>query len=191
MPTAKPVEKPVVEKKITNPAQVEGYVLNALGEKVPLYKEYSGDYDTCNTLSNAKLSKENIEIKMNPDIQEFLKYNKQEGMGYMVYYNTKTKKEVKAGTHLPLKLLYPFQIDTINGVVSTKMDYDYPILFTEEPTPEDVKQEWANLENIYRLREEELNKKRNENIPVIEGEESDEDDNEEDEFDNDYGEDEE
>ena len=191
MPTAKPVEKPVVEKTITNPAQVEGYVLNALGEKVPLYKEYSGDYDTSNTLSNAKLSKENIEIKMNPDIQEFLKYNKQEGMGYMVYYNTKTKKEVKAGTHLPLKLLYPFQIDTINGVVSTKMEYDYPILFTEEPTPEDVKQEWANLENIYRLREEELNKKRNENIPVIEGEESDEDDIEEDEFDNDYGEDEE
>ena len=191
MPTAKPVEKPEMEKKITNPAQVEGYVLNALGEKVPLYKEYSGDYDTSNTLSNAKLSKENIEIKMNPDIQEFLKYNKQEGMGYMVYYNTKTKKEVKAGTHLPLKLLYPFQIDTINGVVSTKMEYDYPILFTEEPTPEDVKQEWANLENIYRLREEELNKKRNENIPVIEGEESDEDDIEEDEFDNDYGEDEE
>ena len=180
-----------MEKKITNPAQVEGYVLNALGEKVPLYKEYRGDYDTSNTLSNAKLSKENIEIKMNPDIQEFLKYNKQEGMGYMVYYNTKTKKEVKAGTHLPLKLLYPFQIDTINGVVSTKMEYDYPILFTEEPTPEDVKQEWANLENIYRLREEELNKKRNENIPVIEGGESEEDDIEEDEFDNDYGEDEE
>ena len=72
------------------------YITNALGEVVPVLKTYEGDY-MGGTRTNAKLAKENIEIKNDHNIKEFIKYNKSEKMGYLVYYNTSTKGEVKKG----------------------------------------------------------------------------------------------
>ena len=169
-----------------NTSEIEGYITNALGEKVPLYKEYKGDFKT-GTMSDGRRSLENIEIARNPDIQEFFKYNKKDNMGYMVFYDIKNKKEVKKGTHLPLQLLYPFTIDTAHGVVSTKLEEDYPILFTDEPTPENVKKMWEDLEHINQQREVELSKKRSSIVSAVDlssdEEEDDEDFNDEDEED--------
>lgn len=149
---------------------VDTIIINALGDKVPVMKEYNGDWNE-GTRSSAKKTLENISIKENPDIKEFFKYNKAEKKGYMVFYNEKTKEEVKGGTHLPLKLLYPMKIDLRNNMVSTNLEYDYPILYTNEPTPKEISEEWDDLDNIYNRRQKEMQAKRN-------NEEEDEDDEE-------------
>ena len=165
------MERPTIPtpKENINTSEIEGYVINALGEKVPLYKEYKGDYAE-DTISNSRKSYENIAIHTNNNIQEFFKYNKEDKMGYLVYYDISTKKEVPGGTHLPLKLLYPFSIDEVHSVVSTRMQEDYPILFTEEPTPQEIRDEWNNLEFIYREREAALSDKRSEALARLEEE---------------------
>lgn len=140
--------------------EADHIIINALGDRVPVYKEYKGDWNE-GTRSSAKKSLENINIKENPDIKEFFKYNKSEKKGYMVFYNEKTKEEVKGGTHLPLKLLYPMKIDLRNNMVSTNLEYDYPILYTNEPTPQDVVNEWNDLDRIYSQRQKEMQEKRN------------------------------
>lgn len=180
-----------MDTNTVNTSEIEGYITNALGEKVPLYKEYKGDFKT-GTMSDGKRSLENIEISRNPDIQEFFKYNKKDNMGYMVFYDIKNKKEVKKGTHLPLQLLYPFTIDTAHGVVSTKLEEDYPILFTDEPTPDDVKKMWEDLEYINQQREVELSKKRSSIVSAVDlSSDSEEDDeiDDEDDMDDEYEED--
>lgn len=153
-----------------NNDNVDAIIINALGDKVPVMKEYNGDWNE-GTRSSAKKTLENISIKENPDIKEFFKYNKAEKKGYMVFYNEKTKEEVKGGTHLPLKLLYPMKIDLRNNMVSTNLEYDYPILYTNEPTPKEIAEEWDDLDNIYNKRQKEMQAKRND--------EEDEDDEEE------------
>lgn len=156
--------------KKENNDNVDTIIINALGDKVPVMKEYNGDWNE-GTRSSAKKTLENISIKENPDIKEFFKYNKAEKKGYMVFYNEKTKEEVKGGTHLPLKLLYPMKIDLRNNMVSTNLEYDYPILYTNEPTPKEISEEWDDLDNIYNRRQKEMQAKRN-------NEEEDEDDEE-------------
>ena len=126
-------------------------------------KEYNGDFKG-GTMASAKKSLENIQIKDNPDIKEFFKYNKEEKKGYMVFYNEKTGEEVQGGTHLPLKLLYPFKVDLRNDMVSTALEYDYPIVYTKEPMPKEISSEWDTLEDIYKNRENSLQEKRNEAI---------------------------
>lgn len=153
-----------------NNDNVDAIIINALGDKVPVMKEYKGDWNE-GTRSSAKKTLENISIKENPDIKEFFKYNKAEKKGYMVFYNEKTKEEVKGGTHLPLKLLYPMKIDLRNNIVSTNLEYDYPILYTNESTPKEIAEEWDDLDNIYNKRQKEMQAKRND--------EEDEDDEEE------------
>ena len=155
-------------KNAINPIQdnkenIDRVIVNALGERVPVYKEYTGDFKD-GTMSSAKRSLENIQIKDNPDIKEFFKYNKDEKKGYMVFYNEKTGEEVQGGTHLPLKLLYPFKVDLRNDMVSTALEYDYPIVYTKEPIPREVSEEWNTLEDIYKNRENALQEKRNESI---------------------------
>lgn len=146
--------------KKENNDNVDAIIINALGDKVPVMKEYKGDWNE-GTRSSAKKTLENISIKENPDIKEFFKYNKAEKKGYMVFYNEKTKEEVKGGTHLPLKLLYPMKIDLRNNMVSTNLEYDYPILYTNEPTPKEISEEWDDLDNIYNRRQKEMQAKRN------------------------------
>lgn len=146
--------------KKENNDNVDTIIINALGDKVPVMKEYNGDWNE-GTRSSAKKTLENISIKENPDIKEFFKYNKAEKKGYMVFYNEKTKEEVKGGTHLPLKLLYPMKIDLRNNMVSTNLEYDYPILYTNEPTPKEISEEWDDLDNIYNRRQKEMQAKRN------------------------------
>lgn len=158
--------------KKENNDNVDTIIINALGDKVPVMKEYNGDWNE-GTRSSAKKTLENISIKENPDIKEFFKYNKAEKKGYMVFYNEKTKEEVKGGTHLPLKLLYPMKIDLRNNMVSTNLEYDYPILYTNEPTPKEISEEWDDLDNIYNRRQKEMQAKRNNE------EEEDEDEEEE------------
>lgn len=146
-----------------NKDNIDRVIVNALGERVPVYKEYTGDFKG-GTMASAKKSLENIQIKDNPDIKEFFKYNKDEKKGYMVFYNEKTGEEVQGGTHLPLKLLYPFKIDLRNDMVSTALEYDYPIVYTKEPMPSEISKEWDTLEDIYKNRENSLQEKRNESI---------------------------
>ena len=152
-----------VEKDNDNNENIDRVIVNALGERVPVYKEYNGDFKD-GTMSSAKKSLENIQIKDNPDIREFFKYNKEEKKGYMVFYNEKTGEEVQGGTHLPLKLLYPFKIDLRNDMVSTALEYDFPIVYTKEPIPKEISAEWDTLEDIYKNRENSLQEKRNESI---------------------------
>lgn len=152
-----------VEKDNDNNENIDRVIVNALGERVPVYKEYNGDFKD-GTMSSAKKSLENIQIKDNPDIREFFKYNREEKKGYMVFYNEKTGEEVQGGTHLPLKLLYPFKIDLRNDMVSTALEYDFPIVYTKEPIPKEISAEWDTLEDIYKNRENSLQEKRNESI---------------------------
>lgn len=152
-----------VEKDNDNNENIDRVIVNALGERVPVYKEYNGDFKD-GTMSSAKKSLENIQIKDNPDIREFFKYNREEKKGYMVFYNEKTGEEVQGGTHLPLKLLYPFKIDLRNDMVSTALEYDFPIVYTKEPIPKEISDEWDTLEDIYKNRENSLQEKRNESI---------------------------
>lgn len=171
-----------MDNTTVNTSEIEGYITNALGEQVPLYKEYKGDFKS-GTMSDGRRSLENIEISKNPDIQEFFKYNKNDNMGYMVFYDIKNKKEVKKGTHLPLQLLYPFTIDVAHGVVSTKLEEDYPILFTDEPTPDDVKKMWEDLEYINQQREVELSKKRSSIVAAVDLSSSDNEEEDEEDYD--------
>lgn len=143
-----------------NKDNVDRVIVNALGETVPVYKDYEGGWKE-GTRSSGKKALENIKIKENPDIKEFFKYNKKEKKGYMVFYNEKTKEEVKEGTHLPLRLLYPFKVDLRNNMVTTNLEYDYPIIYTNEPLPENVEKEWRDLENIFAQRQAKLQDKRN------------------------------
>lgn len=180
------IEMPIIdtsksseEVEPTNHGNAKGYVVNALGNRIPIYDSYEGDY-LDGTMSDGKRSAQMIAIKNNPDIQEFFKYNKDEKKGYMVFYDTKTKKEVE-GTHLPLKLLYPFSVDLRNNLVSTNLEYDYPIMYTKDPIPEAIAKEWDELKFIHEKREIELQNKRN-NIEENEDEEDSDEEFDPDEF---------
>lgn len=190
-PTAKyDISKDIINNVLSNPdtynntndTEVDRVIVNALGQRVPILKEYKGDFKE-GTMASAKKTLENIQIKENPDIKEFFKYNKELKQGYMVFYNTKTKKEVQGGTHLPLRLLYPFKVDLRNNMVSTNLEYDYDILYTTEPMPDEVAKEWSTLEEMYNKRQQALQERRN-NAGEVSIDEIVDDTDEEDDIDN-------
>ncbi len=128
-------------------------------------------------MSNAKLSAENILIKKDIDVIECLKYNRNENVGYMVFYNTRTKKEIEGGSHYPLNLLYPFQIDFHHLTASTQLGQNFDLLLSDEPIPEEKKKEWERLDATFREREQKLLERRaaEEGITLEDNNEEDED----------------
>lgn len=152
---AKPIEEtkleePVIKKSIL---QSSDTIVNALGEVVEVRDDIDNDFDEGATMASGKLSLENILIKKNENIKEFFKYNPTEKMGYFTYYDESKGEEIKKGTHIPLGISFPLNIDIHHGVVSTRLDENYPIIMTDEPMPIEVKEEWEKLNKIVEERD--------------------------------------
>lgn len=152
------VEKPQVD----NYSNISGYVTNALGETVPIYNTIEDKF-LDGTMASGENSLKSIEINNNPDIKEVFVYNKDQKMGYLSFYDMKTGHEVQGGTHIPLELLYPFDIDLKNSVVSTSMEEEYSLVLTDKPVPKDVEEKWNNLDAIQAKKEEDRQNLRNNN----------------------------
>ncbi len=150
------VEKP----QVYNDSNISGYVTNALGETVPIYNTLEDKF-LDGTMASGEYSLKSIEINNNPDIKEVFVYNKDQKMGYLSFYNMKTGNEVKGGTHIPLELLYPFDIDLKNSVVSTGMEEEYSLVLTDKPVPKEIADKWNNLEAIQAKKEEDKQLLRN------------------------------
>lgn len=130
--------------------QITGYIKNANGEDVPLYAEGPEDFLTgVKTYTDAKLAYENISLSNDPNVQKFFKFNEQEGMGWLVYYDMENKKTIEGkGSLRNIEQVFPFEIDKQNGLVTTVLRETYPVLFTDEKPTEEITKEYERLQNI-------------------------------------------
>ena len=101
----------------------------------------------------------NLEAYSNPNIKQYFKYNKEEGIGYVVAVDEETKKEVPGIMEIPMELTYPWSIDNINRVATIMIQEDYPVLYTSDPIPEDIK-------NDFKLIYERESRKKDEYTPT-------------------------
>ena len=153
-------ENPIEElnKVQTNPAsneQISGYIKNINGEDVPIYNDLPEDFVTGEkqTYTDAKLSYENIALSRNPNVTKVFKFNENEGMGWLTFYNTEQKKEIKGqGTVFNIQELYPFKIDKQNSIVTTKIRESFPIMYTDETPLQEIKDEYERLKKIEEIR---------------------------------------
>lgn len=148
-------EEPVVVEEVINDPSAKS-IVNAQGHVVNIYDNGNAPTDFKEPepgFTNAKLALNNILIKKNPNAKEFFKYNEKERMGWLVWVDTETREELE-GTHIDLKLLYPFEIDTTNNVVNTRLEKTYPLMYTDKDVPEQVKRDFAHMETIAKNRQQ-------------------------------------
>lgn len=141
-----------------NGKKVVTYVKNANGEDVPIYEDGPDDFITGKkTYTDAKLAYENITLKLDPNVERVFKFNEDEGMGWLAYYDMNTKKEIKdKGSLRNIEQIFPFEVDKENNLVTTVLRETYPVVYTDEKPSEEVKSEYERLEKI-----EESKKERN------------------------------
>lgn len=133
-----------------------GHIENVNGEIVTVYEEDDGMNDfrhSDKTATDASLALKNMEIKRNPNAKEFFKYNKEKDMGWMVWLDTETNKEIEGGTHLDLKLLYPIDIDINNNIANTRLQESYPVMYTDEDPSEKVIKDYEMMRTIEKNKE--------------------------------------
>lgn len=132
-----------------NGRKVVNVIKNALGQEIPIYEDGPEDFiENAKTYSNAKLSYENIEIGKNPNIKKVFKFNRERNEGWVVNYDFEKKEEVKKGSVVGVEQLYPFNIDFNNGVVTTKLRENYPLMMTDEIPSEEIQNIYATLKRI-------------------------------------------
>lgn len=132
-----------------NGRRVVNVIKNALGQEIPIYEDGPEDFiENAKTYSNAKLSYENIEIGKNPNIKKVFKFNRERNEGWVVNYDFEKKEEVKKGSVVGVEQLYPFNIDYNNGVVTTKLRENYPLMMTDEIPSEEIQNIYATLKRI-------------------------------------------
>ena len=140
----------------TNKSNANGYIENVNGEMVSVYEADDGLNDfrhSDKTATDASLALKNMEIKRNPNAKEFFKYNKEQGMGWMVWLDTETNQEIEGGTHIDLKLLYPIDIDTNNNIANTRLQESYPVMYTDESPSEKVIKDYEMMRTIEKNKE--------------------------------------
>ena len=139
-----------------NGKKVVTYVKNANGEDVPIYEDGPDDFITGKkTYTDAKLAYENITLKLDPNVERVFKFNEDEGMGWLSYYDMNTKKEIKdKGSLRNIEQLFPFEIDKENNLVTTVLRETYPVIYTNEEPSAEVKSEYERLEKIEESKKE-------------------------------------
>lgn len=139
-----------------NGKKVVTYVKNANGEDVPIYEDGPDDFITGKkTYTDAKLAYENITLKLDPNVERVFKFNEDEGMGWLSYYDMNNKKEIKdKGSLRNIEQLFPFEIDKENNLVTTVLRETYPVIYTNEEPSAEVKSEYERLEKIEESKKE-------------------------------------
>ena len=139
-----------------NTEKSNGQIENVNGHMVPVFEGDDGQEDfrrSDKTATDASLALKNMEIKRNPNAKEFFKYNKEQGMGWMVWLDTETNQEIEGGTHIDLKLLYPIDIDTNNNIANTRLQESYPVMYTDETPSEKVIKDYEMMRTIEKNKE--------------------------------------
>lgn len=139
-----------------NTEKSNGQIENVNGHMVPVFEGDDGQEDfrrSDKTATDASLALKNMEIKRNPNAKEFFKYNKEQGMGWMVWLDTETNQEIEGGTHIDLKLLYPIDIDTNNNIANTRLQESYPVMYTDESPSEKVIKDYEMMRTIEKNKE--------------------------------------
>lgn len=139
-----------------NTEKSNGQIENVNGHMVPVFEGDDGQEDfrrSDKTATDASLALKNMEIKRNPNAKEFFKYNKEQGMGWMVWLDTETNQEIEGGTHIDLKLLYPIDIDTNNNIANTRLQESYPVMYTDESPNEKVIKDYEMMRTIEKNKE--------------------------------------
>ena len=139
-----------------NGKNVVTYVKNANGEDVPIYEDGPDDFITGKkTYTDAKLAYENITLKLDPNVERVFKFNEDEGMGWLAYYDMNSKKEIKdKGSLRNIEQIFPFEVDKENNLVTTVLRETYPVIYTNEEPSEEVKSEYERLEKIEESKKE-------------------------------------
>lgn len=140
-----------------NNIQPTRIIKNAQGHDVPIYAEGPDDFITGKkTFTDAKLAYENIELSRDPNVEKVFKFNEQEGMGWLTYYDMVNKEEVKGkGSVHNIEQVFPFTIDKEHSLVSTVLEETYPMILTDETPSEEIKNEYVRLRQIEAQKEEE------------------------------------
>ena len=139
-----------------NTEKSNGQIENVNGHMVPVFEGDDGQEDfrrSDKTATDTSLALKNMEIKRNPNAKEFFKYNKEQGMGWMVWLDTETNQEIEGGTHIDLKLLYPIDIDTNNNIANTRLQESYPVMYTDESPSEKVIKDYEMMRTIEKNKE--------------------------------------
>ena len=139
-----------------NTEKSNGQIENVNGHMVPVFEGDDGQENfrrSDKTATDASLALKNMEIKRNPNAKEFFKYNKEKGMGWMVWLDTETNQEIEGGTHIDLKLLYPIDIDTNNNIANTRLQESYPVMYTDESPSEKVIKDYEMMRTIEKNKE--------------------------------------
>lgn len=139
-----------------NGKNVVTYVKNANGEDVPIYEDGPDDFITGKkTYTDAKLAYENITLKLDPNVERVFKFNENEGMGWLAYYDMNTRKEIKdKGSLRNIEQIFPFEVDKENNLVTTVLRETYPVIYTNEKPSEEVRAEYERLEKIEESKKE-------------------------------------
>lgn len=139
-----------------NGKNVVTYVKNANGEDVPIYDDGPDDFITGKkTYTDAKLAYENITLKLDPNVERVFKFNEDEGMGWLAYYDMNSKKEIKdKGSLRNIEQIFPFEVDKENNLVTTVLRETYPVIYTNEEPSAEVKSEYERLEKIEESKKE-------------------------------------
>ena len=139
-----------------NGKNVVTYVKNANGEDVPIYEDGPDDFITGKkTYTDAKLAYENITLKLDPNVERVFKFNENEGMGWLAYYDMNTRQEIKGkGSLRNIEQIFPFEVDKENNLVTTVLRETYPVIYTNEKPSDEVKAEYERLEKIEESKKE-------------------------------------
>lgn len=145
--------QPSVEE---NGKKIVSYIKNANGEDVPIYDDGPDDFITGKkTYTDAKLAYDNITLKLDPNVERVFKFNEDEGMGWLAYYDMNSKKEIKdKGSLRNIEQIFPFEVDKENNLVTTVLRETYPVIYTNEEPSEEVKSEYERLEKIEESKKE-------------------------------------
>ena len=129
---------------------------NANGEDVPIYEDGPDDFITGKkTYTDAKLAYENITLKLDPNVERVFKFNENEGMGWLAYYDMNTRQEIKdKGSLRNIEQIFPFEVDKENNLVTTVLRETYPVIYTNEKPSDEVKAEYERLEKIEESKKE-------------------------------------
>lgn len=143
-----------VEPKMeaTQPVNIK-FIMNATGKEVPLYDEPPAEFIKT---GNRYLSTENsfnvISNYRNEKAKLVFKYNEKLKMGWISMIDTSDGHELPH-TVPPVERIYPYTIDTVNRIVTTNLQEDYPLVITDEEPTEKVKKAYSNIEQINSFKE--------------------------------------
>lgn len=168
-----PKEQPVVEEPKEEPVEEQPIVEDIKVDEDEGLDEFIED--PSNKIDYA-MSLANLQASTNPNIRHFFKYNQEEGIGYVVAIDEETKEELVGLEILPMDLTYPWVLDHSNKIASVMVREDYPIVYTQDPVPDDIRKAFEIVYN----RENGL-VKLDENTTPLEYDDSDDDEYEDEE----------